>query len=64
MTARHTTRGSGQEGDGQLSDRSSAERDEWRAAGAVASGLERARVSLALARRRADHADAEGIAYA
>jgi len=41
--------------------RSAAERDEWRAAGRVESGLERAIVALALARRRHAHATAEGI---
>jgi len=41
--------------------RSAAERDEWRAAGTVESGLERAMVALALARRRHAHATAEGI---
>jgi hypothetical protein len=41
--------------------RSAAERDEWRAAGRVETGLERAIVALALARSRHAHATAEGI---
>jgi hypothetical protein len=43
-----------------LEDRSSSERDEWRAAGCVATGLERAVVALGLAAARSNHAAAEG----
>lgn len=46
-----------------MRDRTAAERDEWRAAGELASGLERARAALAVAIARQRHADAEGIAY-
>lgn len=45
-------------------DRSSAERDEWAVAGNLASGLERARLALAVGARRVEHAAAEGITYA
>lgn len=42
--------------------RSAEERDEWRAAGAVATdALDRAVLALAFARRRSEHAAAEGI---
>jgi len=41
--------------------RSAAERDEWRAAGEVATGLDRAQVAVSLAARRVEHAAAEGI---
>lgn len=46
-----------------LADRSARERDEWRAAGDVGSGLERARVALALAASRSTHALVEGFTY-
>lgn len=42
-------------------DRGAGERDEWEAAGAVATGLERAVVALALARARDRHGAAEGV---
>lgn len=41
--------------------RTAAERDEWAAAGEVATGLERATVALGLAGARERHAAAEGI---
>jgi hypothetical protein len=41
--------------------RTAAEREEWRAAGEVATGLERATVALGLAGARERHAAVEGI---
>jgi len=46
-----------------VEDRSAAERDEWATAGEIASGLERARVALALAAARTNYAAAEGYEY-
>jgi hypothetical protein len=43
-----------------VEDRTARERDEWRRAGEVATGLERARGALALAAARSRHEAAEG----
>lgn len=45
-----------------VEDRNARERDEWRRAGELASGIDRAMIALALARSRVRHAAAEGVA--
>jgi len=46
-----------------LDDRGAGERAEWATAGEVATGLNRARIALALAASWSRHAAAEGASY-